>query len=130
MRGKRGIRVGALEEDDLGPLLRLAPGERLYRVAATPWLKVGASKPIVFRAVTKARGDGLLEVFHFSQREGERRIVAAHMVVPESAYPRVMASIHLTIARFYPGTDWKQREGRTIPPEAPIEGLYRERPRG
>lgn len=119
-------KVTPLEEDAAGKLLRLAPGEFLYKVAATPWLPLEKGPQIVFRVLTKVRRDGLLELFHFSQREGGRRIVAAHAVIPVAAYPRMMAAIQLTVFRFCPGAQLYEKEGREFREGAKIEGLFRE----
>lgn len=125
---RKTAKVGPLEQDEYGPLLRLGPGEYLYKVAATPWLRTAEGPPIVFRVLTKVRRDGRLEVFHFSQREGGRRVVAMHAVIPELAYPRVMASIQLTVFRFFPGAELLEKDGRTFRPGARLEGLHYERP--
>jgi hypothetical protein len=86
--------------------LHLRKGERIFRVATTPWAEHKGSE-VCWRVISKVRLDGRVEALHFiCQRKGGD-LIAAHVVFPEAKFGKFIEDVTQAI--------------RTMVPEIPVK---------
>ncbi|MDQ7779753.1 MAG: hypothetical protein RDV41_08590 [Planctomycetota bacterium] len=94
-------------------MLHVAKGEQVYKLGVSPWLEDPISRRhVMYTLVSKVRRDKRIEALHYTQRENGSRYIVAHLVFEERKFREVVASIEITIRKFFPDARFTVKDWR------------------
>ncbi len=104
------------EFDLTRPHLRIASGERIYRILTTPWV-FGGPTSVIFRIISKVRRDGRIEVMHYTETQKGTFTPAAHAVMDETKFPTFLRMVQTAIYNKFPGLGLAEERVSHLPME-------------